>query len=648
MAEGRTNAAIAARARRHPRRGREAHLQHLRQARPAGHRRRPPPRARRAHVPARGAEPTTVPRCRRPSGGVCSRASSSRSPCTASAVSAAVLLLAADLAPGPGIHVPVDPTQAGEPQTVMIVGSDRRGDGLSGALGHDHPRDGLDKDRDGLRPSRRYPRDLLVDYPGCLGRDVKINAAYDHGGATVARCGRSSAPPPGPSGIHRVIAVDFGRIPARRQLRGLRPRGPRLRLLQRRPRARRLREDRRRPRLSEALRRRRARRRALSPRRQRPLTAPPASRRSCASSRGQPGVARLMDVRPGNLRELARVFRANSRHGDRLRGTSELLRFAKTVLVAADKPVRQVPFRAVPAPRDPNSLVASPGAAPAHARGAAGGPAAHAPPARRRPPGGRDAAAAGLVDARRAGEDQRASPSGERARLPARVPGAVTATARYDAARTYRVAGHRAYRLVLATGRVGEYYGVQGTTWRDRRSSAIRTRRSCAAAGGSTSTATARASGSSPGARAPRCTGSRTCSPPPLRGRDARDRGVAEAPRLDLGLQPELQQPELPERRAVQVRPVRVGIGEHGLDHPGSEQAAVARGGGRGARRAPAPAPGPRGARARAPGSSPWAGRSPRRAPRRGPRVLSTPLPPSASLSAGGQRGRQLDEVSNT
>ena len=50
--------------------------------------------------------------------------------CTASAVSAAVLLLAADLAPGPGIHVPVDPTQAGEPQTVMIVGSDRRGDGL--------------------------------------------------------------------------------------------------------------------------------------------------------------------------------------------------------------------------------------------------------------------------------------------------------------------------------------------------------------------------------------------------------------------------------------------------------------------------------------------------------------------------------------
>ena len=54
MAEGRTNAAIARDAGRDPRRRREAHLEHLRQARPAGHRRRPPPRARRARLPAGG------------------------------------------------------------------------------------------------------------------------------------------------------------------------------------------------------------------------------------------------------------------------------------------------------------------------------------------------------------------------------------------------------------------------------------------------------------------------------------------------------------------------------------------------------------------------------------------------------------------
>ena len=183
--------------------------------------------------------------------------------------------------------------------------------------------------------------------------------------------------------------------------------------------------------------------------------------------RGQPGVARLMTFDPGNLRELARVFRRYFKTDDRLRGTSELLRFAKTVLVAAGKPVRQVPFRAVPAPRDPNSLVASPALLRRTVTALMEDPPPTAPPARRRPPGGRGTpAAAGLVDARRAGEDHAIASAGE-LDFPLAFPARLTATARYDAARTYRVAGHRAYRLVLATGRVGEYYGVQGTTWRD-------------------------------------------------------------------------------------------------------------------------------------------------------------------------------------
>ena len=53
IAQGRTNAAIARDLVVTARRRREAHLEHLRQARPARERRRSPPGARRAHLPAR-------------------------------------------------------------------------------------------------------------------------------------------------------------------------------------------------------------------------------------------------------------------------------------------------------------------------------------------------------------------------------------------------------------------------------------------------------------------------------------------------------------------------------------------------------------------------------------------------------------------
>ena len=54
MAEGRSNAAVARALVVTRRRRREARAQHLREARSAGQRRRPPPRARRARVPAGG------------------------------------------------------------------------------------------------------------------------------------------------------------------------------------------------------------------------------------------------------------------------------------------------------------------------------------------------------------------------------------------------------------------------------------------------------------------------------------------------------------------------------------------------------------------------------------------------------------------
>src|SRR5215212_11604088 len=45
----------------------------------------------------------------------------------------------------------------------------------------------------------------------------------------------------------------------------------------------------------------------------------------------------------------------------------------------------------------------------------------------------------------------------------------------------------------------------------------------------------------------------------------------------EMSLEPQLEQPELPQRRAVEVRAVLVGRGEHRLDHVGPEQPAVAR-----------------------------------------------------------------------
>ena len=129
---------------------------------------------------------------------------------TAGALAASVLLLAADLAPPGGIDAPVDPSQAGAPQTVMIVGSDRRGSG-----------DGVPPRSDTiilvrLDAARRattvtsIPRDLLVDLPG-IGRNVKINAAYEQGGATgtMRAVKRLLSTPQAPFRIHRVIAVDF-------------------------------------------------------------------------------------------------------------------------------------------------------------------------------------------------------------------------------------------------------------------------------------------------------------------------------------------------------------------------------------------------------------------------------------------------------
>jgi hypothetical protein len=92
---------------------------------------------------------------------------------------------------------------------------------------------------------------------------------------------------------------------------------------------------------------------------------------------------------------------------------------------------------------------------------------------RRRRAGAVAAVAAGLVANRMAGENEAARLQVKLSRLPVYYPGLMSTGGRYrsDHARAYDVADrsgrrHRAYRIVAFQGSIGQYYGIQGTTWK--------------------------------------------------------------------------------------------------------------------------------------------------------------------------------------
>src|SRR4051794_37444505 len=86
----------------------------------------------------------------------------------------------------------------------------------------------------------------------------------------------------------------------------------------------------------------------------------------------------------------------------------------------------------------------------------------------------RSTSVSGLENARRLGEDMAVVAARRLKTLPFYFPEVRTTGSRYDneAPRIYSLrdeSGHleRAYRIVISTGAPGEYYGVQGMTWRD-------------------------------------------------------------------------------------------------------------------------------------------------------------------------------------
>jgi LCP family protein required for cell wall assembly len=390
---------------------------------------------------------------------------------TAGAVSASVLLLAADLLPdGPPLNVPVDPSEAGEAQTLMIIGSDRR-------RGDERPprSDTIMLVR--LDPAREattitsIPRDLLVDVPG-VGERVRINAAYEHGGAagTLQAVRRLLSTGGRPFEVHHVITVDFAGFRRAIDYVGcvytdidrdyFNDRG--------------------------------------GPGGYAVIDVDPGYQKLCGAdalayvryrhgdndlvrgarqqdflrqARGQEGIERLISADAGNLRQGARIFNRYFESDRSLRDLGELFRFAKTVMFMADKPVRQIPFRVTQAPGDPNSLVAS-RAMVARTVAALLDPRSPAPARPQRESRKRSTTDARLESARTEGED-RAILAAPELGFPFYFPTRRTRSAAYEGqtARTYTIkdedgARHDAYRLVLNHG-FGEYYGVQGTTWRD-------------------------------------------------------------------------------------------------------------------------------------------------------------------------------------
>jgi hypothetical protein len=190
-------------------------------------------------------------------------------------------------------------------------------------------------------------------------------------------------------------------------------------------------------------------------------------------AKDQVGVRRIIQDR----KQFARLFARYSETD--IRGSTELLRIFKLVAFSIGHPIREVKFRTRLGPSYVTStrqqlddtvdefLNAEDTAGP---RGALSSTSAERQAARRKRKLPR--APLGLENAKRFGEEQAIAAAAGR-RLPVLYPRLrIRGSVYVDVPRTYVIqdeggAPHEAYRMVLKKGSVGEYYGVQGTSWQD-------------------------------------------------------------------------------------------------------------------------------------------------------------------------------------
>ena len=326
------------------------------------------------------------------------------------------------------------------------------------------------------------PRDLKVDIPG-YGND-RINAAYELGGPRLtvktvkrlfAQARRAVQDQPHRPG--RLRRLPQGHQLHRRRLRRHRPR-----LLQRQLGRRELRDDRRQPGLPEAQGPGRARLRPLPPRRQRPrarrapagLPAPGPQRRGRAQAARLPApppardaVRALHGHRQGPATQEGRLLAAQARALHRpqagARGALPRRRHRRPGL--PDRVPEQARRDRPRVPQGPGLEEAAHHLARLRGRPQVGVGAQEAQPLRRRarardrPPRGR-----GPGDRRRPPGASSPSTSRRCATAARATPAPSRGSTRIKDEKGKK---HRAYRLVVSKGVVGEYYGIQGTTWRE-------------------------------------------------------------------------------------------------------------------------------------------------------------------------------------
>ena len=185
---------------------------------------------------------------------------------------------------------------------------------------------------------------------------------------------------------------------------------------------------------------------------------------------------------PGDARDLVRVFREYFRFDRKFMTTKNLAGLLKTGVYLAinDAPVNQVSLPGIAESEDPGVdtrlFVSMDNIAAAYDDFMTGVKSTN-PKRSSLPQRAQKAKSAkrvsGLVNGRAAGEDM-AVPAAKKLDFPFYFPGQVTNRTQYvrDTPRVYRIEDedgkrHQAYRIVAAMGEPGEYWGVQGMTWRD-------------------------------------------------------------------------------------------------------------------------------------------------------------------------------------
>ncbi len=367
--------------------------------------------------------------------------------------------------------------EPGEPQTILLLGSDRRFADIRAKL---KPRSDtiivmrLDPDKNATA-MLSLPRDLMVDVPGHGRR--KLNEAYQLGGPNLAILTVDDLLG---LNIQHVISVNFGGFRRavdrlgcvyidvdRRYFNDNSGSGPDYAIIDLKPGYQKL-----------------CGQKALDYVRYRhgdsDFVRAARQQEFLRQVKDQFGLTRFVRDR----KELLRIFGRYTETDISQSNTAEILGLVKLALQTTRKPIVEVPFPATDCP-DRTCVEISPESLTntvdrfIDVRGK--DPLLEEEPSERKPRRipDRKGLAPGLVFDRRGGEDHvlamdvRLAGLGlqvlyPNARLARRGAGYATS----GSPRSYEIVDrdskrHRAYRIVLYAGEVGEYYGVQGTTWKD-------------------------------------------------------------------------------------------------------------------------------------------------------------------------------------